>query len=54
MLWRHEQWRKQRQGNGNGRNGYGRKTVLTETGKLELEIPPDWPRPTGAPPSTRN
>ena len=22
---------------GNGRNGYGRKTVLTETGKLELE-----------------
>jgi putative transposase len=26
---------------GNGRNGYGRKTVLTETGKLELEIPRD-------------
>jgi putative transposase len=25
----------------NGRNGYGRKTVLTETGKLELEIPRD-------------
>jgi putative transposase len=24
---------------GNGRNGYGRKTVLTETGKRELEIP---------------
>jgi putative transposase len=23
---------------GNGRNGYGRKTVLTETAKLELEI----------------
>ncbi len=26
---------------GNGRNGYGRKRVLTETGKLELEIPRD-------------
>jgi len=26
---------------GNGRNGYGRKTVLTQTGKLELEIPRD-------------
>jgi|SRR4051812_8825583 len=26
---------------GNGRNGYGRKTVLTGTGKLELEIPRD-------------
>nr|WP_267133597.1 IS256 family transposase [Skermanella mucosa] len=26
---------------GNGRNGYGRKTVLTDTGKLELEIPRD-------------
>src|SRR5690349_9234729 len=26
---------------GNGRNGYGRKTVLTETGKIELEIPRD-------------
>jgi hypothetical protein len=28
-------------GIGNGRNGYGRKTVMTETGKLELEIPRD-------------
>jgi hypothetical protein len=28
-------------GFGNGRNGYGRKTVATETGKLELEIPRD-------------
>ena len=28
-------------GVGNGRNGYGRKTVVTETGKLELEIPRD-------------
>lgn len=26
---------------GNGRNGYGRKTVLTDTGKLELDIPRD-------------
>ncbi|UEM24261.1 IS256 family transposase (plasmid) [Skermanella mucosa] len=26
---------------GNGRNGYGRKTVLSDTGKLELEIPRD-------------
>jgi putative transposase len=26
---------------GNGRNGYGRKTVLTETSKLDLEIPRD-------------
>ncbi|HWT50984.1 MAG TPA: IS256 family transposase [Caulobacter sp.] len=28
-------------GVGNGRNGYGQKTVLTETGKLELEVPRD-------------
>ena len=26
---------------GNTRNGYGRKTVTTDTGKLELEIPRD-------------
>jgi putative transposase len=26
---------------GNSRNGYGRKTVTTETGRLELEIPRD-------------
>ena len=26
---------------GNSRNGYGRKTVTTETGKLELDIPRD-------------
>jgi putative transposase len=26
---------------GNSRNGYGRKTVTTETGKIELEIPRD-------------
>src|SRR5918995_238043 len=26
---------------GNGRNGYGRKTVLTETGKIALEVPRD-------------
>src|ERR1700755_1005832 len=26
---------------GNGRNAYGRKTVTTDTGKLELEIPRD-------------
>src|SRR5512143_2099062 len=26
---------------GNGRNGYGRKTVLTDTGKIALEIPRD-------------
>jgi putative transposase len=28
-------------GTGNGRNGYGRKTVITDTGKLELDIPRD-------------
>ena len=26
---------------GNSRNGYGRKTVLTDTGKIDLEIPRD-------------
>ena len=26
---------------GNSRNGYGRKTVMTGTGKIELEIPRD-------------
>src|SRR3954452_20554455 len=26
---------------GNSRNGYGRKTVMTETGRIELEIPRD-------------
>ena len=26
---------------GNTRNGYGRKTVTTETGKLEIDIPRD-------------
>ena len=28
-------------GAGNGRNGYGQKTVITDTGKLELEVPRD-------------
>jgi putative transposase len=28
-------------GVGNSRNGYGRKSVLTETGKFELEVPRD-------------
>jgi putative transposase len=26
---------------GNSRNGYGRKTVTTESGRIELEIPRD-------------
>src|ERR1700676_2597750 len=26
---------------GNRRNGYGRKTVVTDTGKIELEVPRD-------------
>ena len=26
---------------GNSRNGYGRKTVITDTGKIELEVPRD-------------
>jgi transposase-like protein len=26
---------------GNGRNGYGHKTVVTDTGKLDLQIPRD-------------
>src|SRR3954449_1965781 len=26
---------------GNSRNGYGKKTVLTDTGKIELEVPRD-------------
>jgi putative transposase len=30
-----------RDGAGNSRNGYGSKTVLTDTGKIELEIPRD-------------
>jgi putative transposase len=29
------------EGAGNGRNGYGRKTVTTETGKFELAVPRD-------------
>lgn len=29
------------EGTGNGRNGYGRKTVLTDTGKIALDIPRD-------------
>jgi putative transposase len=28
-------------GTGNGRNGYGRKSVLTDTGQIELEVPRD-------------
>jgi putative transposase len=28
-------------GRANSRNGYGRKTVLTDTGRLELEVPRD-------------
>ena len=30
-----------REETGNGRNGYGRKTVVTDTGKLDLQIPRD-------------
>ena len=26
---------------GNSRNGYGRKTVATDTGKIEIEVPRD-------------
>ena len=29
------------EGNGNRRNGYGRKTVLTGTGKIDLAVPRD-------------
>jgi putative transposase len=28
-------------GTGNGRNGYGRKTVLTDTSRIELDVPRD-------------
>jgi putative transposase len=28
-------------GAGNGRNGYGKKTVLTDTGRIELDVPRD-------------
>jgi putative transposase len=28
-------------GAGNGRNGYGRKTVLTDTSRIEIEVPRD-------------
>jgi transposase-like protein len=28
-------------GAGNGRNGYGRKTVITDTSRIELEVPQD-------------
>src|SRR5215218_9141168 len=30
-----------REETGNSRNGYGRKTVITDSGKLELQIPRD-------------
>src|SRR5215213_3971221 len=29
------------EGTGNSRNGYGRKTVVTDTGRIELEVPRD-------------
>src|SRR3954454_5843978 len=29
------------EGDGNSRNGYGRKTVVTDTGRIELEVPRD-------------
>jgi len=29
------------EGAGNTRNGYGRKTVTTDTGKLEIDVPRD-------------
>src|SRR5918993_703445 len=29
------------EGAGNSRNGYGRKTVVTDTGRIELEVPRD-------------
>ena len=29
-------------GRPNARNGYGAKTVLTGTGKLDLQVPRDW------------
>src|SRR5512145_327430 len=29
------------EGSSNSRNGYGRKTVVTDTGKIELEVPRD-------------
>src|ERR1700704_5651781 len=32
---------------GNRRNGYGKKTVITDTGRIELEVPP---APTVLPP----
>src|ERR671913_2555125 len=28
-------------GTGNSRNGYGRKSVITDTGQIELEVPRD-------------
>src|SRR3954465_16091874 len=28
-------------GPGNSRNGYGRKSVITDTGRIELEVPRD-------------
>ncbi|MEJ1161444.1 IS256 family transposase [Prosthecomicrobium sp. N25] len=28
--------------NGNARNGYGKKTVLTDSSRIELEVPRDW------------
>ena len=28
-------------GSGNSRNGYGRKTVMTDTGKVEVAVPRD-------------
>jgi len=32
------------EGASNTRNGYGRKTMTTDTGKLEIDVPFDLPR----------
>jgi putative transposase len=33
------------EGDGNSRNGYGKKTVLTNTGQIEIEVPAIGGRP---------
>src|SRR4028119_249327 len=40
-------------GRANGRNGYGAKSVLTGTGRLDLQIPRDRPAALGPPPAGR-
>src|SRR4051812_9391058 len=41
-------------GAGNSRNGYGRKSVITDTGRIELEVPRDRRGGFGPPPIAKD